>query len=166
MAKYIIALNFIDEGANTSTELFYVDAASEAAATTRANVLADLIDQLSGAKIQSVNITLAVDISGWGLKALPDAGADVERGQRVVFATANAKVKPYTTIPGIRIEHDYGAGNVRVVDPNGQLNENLTQWDDLFTELFVTGDYEEYRGLDLVSLLKNYKVFRGRPETR
>lgn len=165
MAKYTIALNFIDEGANDSTALFYVDAASEAAAVTRATALADLLDQLSGAKIQSVGITHMPDISGWGLKALPDAGADVERGQRLVFSTAIAKVKPYATIPGIRIEYDFGAGAVRVVNPNGQLNDTLQQWDDLFTELF-TNDYEEYRGQDLATLLKNYKVFRGRPETK
>lgn len=166
MAKYNISIGFRDEGNNGSDMLFTLDAANEAAADTRALALAGLIDDLSGAKIKSVQVTHIVDISGAGLKALPDAGADVERGQRLIFETPIAGVNPYVTIPGIRIVHDFGAGEVRVVEADGTLNDSLTQWDDLFTEIFTTGTYQDYRFADLTALLENYKVFKGRREGR
>lgn len=166
MAKYQINISFRDEGNNTSDMTFNLDAANEAAADTRALALAGLLDDLSGAKVKSVSVVHLVDISAAGLKALPDAGADVERGQRLIFETPVAGVNPYVTIPGIRILYDFGAGEVRVVEADGTLNDSLTQWDDLFTELFSTGDYEDYRAADLTALLENYKVFKGRREGR
>lgn len=151
MPLYGINITFRDEDNDSASMQFFVNAADEAAATTRANALAGLLDALSGAAITALSINRNLALTG--LQSTPTAGVDIEKGLRLIFGTDFAGVNPYVTIPGVLDS---------LIIPPGVLDPNATAWDDLFTEIFTTGDYEDYRGADLLTLRDNYEVFNGK----
>lgn len=151
MPLYSINMTFRDEDNDSAAMQWHVNAVDEAAAIARANALAALIDALSGAAITGLSVSQNLALTG--LQSSPTAGIDVEKGLRLIFGTDFAGVNPFVTIPGIL---------PAVVIPPGVLDPALTAWDDLFTEIFTTGDYEDYRGADLTSLRDNYEVFNGK----
>lgn len=155
MAQYTIGVTFRDEDNKSSSMAFNVDALNEAAAIVRANALAGLLDALSGAAITALGITLNLALTG--LQAVPTADIDVPKGLRLIFGTDFGQVNPYVTIPGVL---------PGIIIPPGVLDPAEVAWDNLFTELFVTGDYQDYRGADLLTLRDNYEVFNGKRRKR
>lgn len=151
MPLYQINITFRDEDNDSAAMQWNVNAADETAAVARANALAALLDALSGAAITGLAVSRNLSLAG--LQATPTAGIDIETGLRLIFGTDFAGVNPYVTIPGVLPS---------MVIPPGVLDPAQTAWDDLFTELFTTGDYEDYRGADLTVLRDNYEVFNGK----
>ena len=155
MALYQINMTLRDEDNDSAALQFHVNAADEAAAVTRANALAGLIDDLTGCAITALAVSRNLSLTG--LQSTPTADIDVEHGLRLIFATDFSGVNPVITIPGILPS---------LVLPGGRLDDSATAWDDFFTEIFTTGDYEDYRGADLQSLRDNYEVFNGKRRGR
>lgn len=151
MPLYQINITFRDEDNDSAAMQLHVNALDEAAAVIRANAVAALIDALSGAQISGLAVSRNLSLAGY--QAAPTPDIDIEKGLRLIFGTDFAGVNPYVTIPGVLPS---------VIIPPGQLDPAVTAWDDLFTELFVTGDYEDYRGADLLTLRDNYEVFNGK----
>lgn len=151
MALYQINMTLRDEDNDSASMQFNVNAADEVAAVARANALATLIDALSGAAITGLAVSRNLSLAG--LQATPTADIDIEKGLRLVFATDFAGVNPYVTIPGILPS---------MVIPPGVLDDSQTAWDDFFTEIFTTGDYQDYRGAGIVSLRTNYETHNGK----
>lgn len=165
MPLYEISFVFRDEGNDSASTQFYVNAADEAAAVTRAETLAALLDELTAVIISSVKVSRNLSPSVIGLKTTPTPDYDVEKGQRLIFGTDFTGVNPYVTIPAIKFEN----GDVppkRLVSADGKLNDTASQWDDLFTEIFTTGDYEDFRGADITTLRDNYEVHEGKARGR
>src|SRR5688572_6329454 len=155
MALYGNVVGFRYDENKSATMEFHVNVADEAAAIVRANALAPLLDALSGAAITSLSISRNLSLAG--LQAAPTADIDVPKGLRLVFGTDFSGVNPYVTVPGVLPS---------VIIPPGVLDPAAAAWDDLFTELFVTGDYEDFRGADLLTLRDNYEVFNGKRRKR
>lgn len=151
MAQYGITITFRDEDNDSATMQMYVDAVDEAAAAARANTIAAYLDVLSGAAITALQVSRNLSIATF--QSVPTAGVDIEKGLRLIFGTDFVGVNPYVTIPGILSS---------MVIPPGVLDPALAAWDDLFTEIFVTGDWQDYRGADLLVLRDNYEVFNGK----
>ncbi len=158
MALYQINMTIRDEDNDSATVQFSVNAADEAAAVTRANAIAGLLDDLTGGVI--TNLAVSRNLDRAGLKITPVAGIDIERGLRLIFGTSFTGVNPIVTVPGIR--HMNEAGTTELVKAGGKLNDEAAEWDALFEEIFVTGDYEDYRGADLLVLRDNYEVHNGK----
>lgn len=151
MPLYQINMTFRDEDNDSASMQWNVNAVDEAAAITRANALAALLDALTGAAITAMSINLNLSLAG--LQSIPTPNVDIEKGLRLIFGTDFSGVNPYVTIPGVLDA---------LIIPPGVLDPNNAAWDNLFTEIFVTGDYEDYRGADLLTLRDNYEVFNGK----
>lgn len=156
MPLYGISIGFRDEDNDTATMQWYVNAVDEAAAIARANALAALLDDISGGAVTTLQITQNLPLTG--LRATPVAGVDIEKGIRLIFGTDFSGVNPFVTVPGVMLQ----GATLPLIIPPGVLNPDAPEWDALFTEVFVTGDYEDYRGADLLNLRDNYETFNGK----
>lgn len=149
MANYRISISFLDADGATSNREWHLVAADDATALTRAQSLAEAVDDLTDCLISDVAVIKVADTSGWSLKSAYAAGADNEIGGRFVYATAG----DYSTrisIPGFK-KDTYTVSGGAVNTAHADI---IT-----FNTLMATGGFADYRYADIQALRQAYETF-------
>lgn len=149
MANFVVTFSVLDEDGSTSSAKAHLVATDAAAALTKSEDLAVLMDDIVLGQIVGCVISQEADISGWGLDAAPAAGSDVEVKGRFIFRDASS-YHARLSLPSFNKDTFTITG--------GGIDLGATQISDFVAEFLGSGWATSHYD-DLTALLKGYEAF-------